>query len=364
MDVDRIKGILMAETAKAAIPKKDLLSTGSTLINLACTGFPDGGFFKGAYFWLVGDSQSGKTFLALTCLAEASLNKEFNDYRLIHDDVEGGSLMDIRKFFGDAVAKRLEPPKRDSEGDPLYSQTIEDFYFNLDDALDHKRPCIYILDSMDGLSSEYEGKKFDERKTAAEKGTVAKGDYGDGKAKRNSGSIRHMLARIRDTGSILIIISQTRDNIDAGLFGEKSTVSGGRALKFYASLQLWSSVGSAIKVTVRGKERRVGVISRVRVKKNRTTGRDRGVEVPIYYSVGFDDVGGCVDYLVNEKYWPRNKGGMITAKEFDLQLNRDDMIETIESRDLEFDLRQLVADVWHDIEAACAVQRKTRYPVG
>lgn len=361
MDLEEVKDVLMGSTAKAAIPKADMLNTGSTLLNLACTGHFDGGFFKGEYFWVVGDSQSGKTFLTMTCLAEASLNPHFDDYRFIHDDVEGGSLMDIEKFFGPKLAKRLEAPDKDEEGEPLCSETIEDFYFNLDNALNAKRPCIYLLDSMDALSSDAEGKKFKEWKTANEKGTKAKGSYGDGKAKFNSSGIRMMRAKLKASGSIAIIISQTRDNPAAGPFQEKTTVSGGRAIKFYSALQLWSKVGSPIKMRVRNAERTVGVISKVRIRKNRANGRDRTVKIPIYYSVGFDDIGGCIDFLTDEKFWPISKGGDITAKEFDVRLSREDLVEHIEGKRLEFDVRQLVAEVWHDIEDGCSVQRKSRY---
>jgi len=76
------------------------------LLNLACTGNPNGGFFKGHYFQIVGDSTSGKTFLSLTCLAEANINKHFEDYRFIFDDGEGGALMDLTKFFGAGVADK------------------------------------------------------------------------------------------------------------------------------------------------------------------------------------------------------------------------------------------------------------------
>ena len=46
---------------KSTIPRKDMLNSGSTLVNLACTGYPDGAFWKGGYFYIVGGSQAGKT---------------------------------------------------------------------------------------------------------------------------------------------------------------------------------------------------------------------------------------------------------------------------------------------------------------
>ena len=362
-EVDSIKQTLKTRKPKMeeVLGADNFLSTGSTLLNMALSGDPKGGFCKGKYFFLVGDSSSGKTFLSLTCLMEASLNPAFDNYRFIFDDVEGGALMDIAKFFGPQVVERMEPPARDKQG-PIYSATIEEFYFHLDDALQHKKPCIYILDSMDSLSSDYEEKKFLEKKKAHRKGTQAKGDYGDGKAKMNSSMLRPRIADIKDTGSILIIINQTRDNINAGMFEAKKTRSGGHALTFYATAEIWSSMGAKIVKNVLGKKRQVGVISNIRVQKNRISGRNRRVEVPIYYSIGIDDIGGCINYLLEEGCWKR-KGSKIqmTGLGPELVATETKLIQHIEEHGLEEDLQQLVAMTWNDIEKRCAVKRKMRY---
>ena len=71
------KKAILKKKKVVKLTAKDFVSTGSTLLNLACTGFPDRGFAKGYYYFIVGDSESGKTWLALTCLAEASINKNF-----------------------------------------------------------------------------------------------------------------------------------------------------------------------------------------------------------------------------------------------------------------------------------------------
>ncbi len=361
-DSDKVKKSITEQAqrlTKTTVQKKDMLSTGSTLLNIACTGCIEGGFWKGAYFFMVGDSQSGKTFLARTCLAEATINKHFDDYRLIDDDVEGGALMNTAKYFGQALADRIEPPSTDDEGNPVYSETIEDFYYHLDDALENDRPCIYLLDSMDALGSKYEQSKFDENKKASRKGGDAKGSYGDGKAKINSSGIRTMLPKLRDTGSILIIINQTRDNIGAMPFQPQKTRSGGHALTFYAMMELWASVKGSIGKTVKGKKRKVGITSQVKVKKNRSTGRDRTIEFPIYYSHGIDDVGGCVDYLIKEGHW---KGGTkVNAKDFSFAGRKEALIEHIENNELEFDLKQLVLETWNEIEKECVVKRKRKF---
>lgn len=354
-------------TAARPVAETDWLHTGSTLLNLALSGRPDGGFAKRKYFWIVGDSSSGKTFLTLTCLAEASINPEFDGYDFIFDNAEDGALMNMRKYFGRRMAERLQPPDED-DGVPVYSEIIEDFYFHLDDrftAVEKGKgnPFIYVLDSMDALSSNYEGKKFQEKKRERRGGAKAKGDYGDGKAKMNSTYIRSIVGRLRKTGSILIVLSQTRDNIDAGMFEEQQTHAGGRALKFYATAQLWSSVGKRLKKEVKEQKRQVGIVCRVAVKKNRLTGKEWTVEFPIYHSAGIDDVGGCIDFLVKEKHWPRNSSGTIDGtKDIDeCKGRREALVRWIEENDMEDDLQEIVADVWRNIEAATRVERKSKY---
>ena len=353
-----------APKRQAVVPDTDLLKTGSTILDLAISGRRAGGFTKGRYFWIVGDSSSGKTFLILTCLAEASINKNFDDYRFIYDNVEDGALMDFRKYFGKRMADRVEPPGwyDKTRGQPIYSATIEDFYYYLDDAFDGGKPFIYILDSMDALDSKYAEAKFQEKKKAARGGKEAKGDYGDGKAKMNSTRIRSVVGLLRETGSILIVLSQTRDNIDAGMFDEQQTSAGGRALKFYSTVQLWSSVGSKIKRTVAEREVTVGVHCRVKTKKNRLTGRERTVEFPIYYDTGIDDIGGMVDFLTYWKIWPVKSGMVDAGAAWDgIVKRREDLIEWIEEKNMRADLEDVVEAAWLSIELRLAVTRKSKY---
>jgi RecA/RadA recombinase len=359
MDTSELRKQLMAKTkTKTAIKPSDYLSTGSTLLDLSCSGTHLGGLCKGKYFFLVGDSSSGKTFLSLTCFAEAARNPSFKGYRLIHDNAEDGALMDIKKFFGNKVADRIEPPAYLDDGSSYYSSTIEEFYYHVDDAVDEGRPFIYVLDSMDALTSSYEVDRFEMRKKAHREQKEAKGDYGDGKAKINSSHLRALLPKLRDTGSILIIINQTRDNLGMS-FAEK-TRSGGRALKFYATLEMWSAVAGRLKKKVRGIDRQVGIQCQIKIKKNRLIGLESTITVPIFHSYGIDNIGSCIDYLVKEKHWQKN-GQKIKTKEFDEVLTRDGLIQMIEEEDMEADLREIVSDVWHDILKRTALQRKPRY---
>jgi len=72
-----------------------LIPSGCTVLNLACSDDPTGAFTPGHMVNLIGDSSTGKTFLALTMLADIAHNSLFDDYRLIHDDVEEANEFDM-----------------------------------------------------------------------------------------------------------------------------------------------------------------------------------------------------------------------------------------------------------------------------
>jgi hypothetical protein len=112
--------------------------------------------------------------------------------------------------------------------------------------------------------------------------------------------------------------------------------------------------------TVRGEKRQIGVNCQIQIKKNRVTGKERKVDLPIFHSYGIDDVGSCVDYLLEEKHWTKT-GQTITAKEFSFKGSRDNLITQIEENAQEKELRQIVAEVWNDIEEQCQLKRKKKY---
>jgi recombination protein RecA len=361
MNTRAIERLLMSK--KTSKPKsQDFLSTGSTLLNLACTGNVNRGLLKGKYYYLVGDSSSGKTWLSLTCFAEACRSPAFNDYRLIFDNAEDGALMDWERFFGKKVADRVEPPAG-TKDDPKYSHTIEDFYYHLDDCREDGRPVIYVLDSMDALSDENELELVSKQKKASRAGKEGPESYGTNKAKRNSSGMRQIMPFLRDTGSILILISQTRDNIAKFSFNKK-TRSGGKSLTFYATLEMWTAqAGKITKLVGSGKEKQkveMGIKSQIHIVKNRVNGKDRTVTVPIYHSYGIDDIGCCVDYLVTQGVWPK-KAGRANARDFDFVGTREEIVHHIEENELEKELFGLVQDQWDKVEESSAIHRKARY---
>lgn len=357
-DTQQLKDDLTRKRSKPKVTKG--LSSGATMLNLACTGRTKWCYLPGHVYLFVGDSQAGKTWLGLSAFAEACRNPKFQDYRLIFDNAERGALMDIAEYFGQAVADRLEPPSTGADDKPVFSETVEELYYHLSDAYDDKRPFIYIMDSMDSLGSEQDEETFEKNKQAHRKGKEASGSYGMRKAYVNSQGLRKAMSELPKTGSILIIICQTRDTVQKFGFGDTKTRAGGRALKFYSTLEIWMSIKEPIKKSAKGKLRKIGVVSKVNVKKNRVTGRDRSVFIPIINSVGVDETGSMVDYLVEENHW-KVTGSKIRAHDFDLNLGREELIQEIEEKELEQELRLLVGSVWQEIEDALIVRRKKRY---
>lgn len=344
-------------------PSKLYVSSGSTLLNLATTGRPSRGFLTGTYILFVGDSETGKTWFSITCMAEAANDPRFDDYELILDDVEYGSLMDIKKYFGDKLAKRIRAPRGTIETAecpkslPLCSESLEEAYDNIETCVS-EGPCIYVLDSMDVLEAKDDQKKAAEDKKARGEGKEVGGSYGMAKAKLNSTRLRGIVNKLRKTKSILIIISQTRDNIGFGF--ETKTRAGGRALKFYAHLEIWSSLLKKIKKKVNDKDREQGAFSQLKIAKNRYSGWKGKVTVPFLRGYGIDDIGSCIDFLVEEKHWKKGTNGII-AKEFNTGLSRDKLIKAIEQNELVPKLREVCKTVWDDIESRVIPERKPRY---
>jgi len=357
------------ERNRQEIDKGNTLSSGSALLNLACTDTPWGAFIPGRYYLLVGSSSAGKTWMMLSIAAESTLHDKFKDYRIVLDETEEGNNIDVGFYFGKNVSSKIRAPKYDEEDNPVYSTTIEEFYDNinreLDKAEEHGYGLIYMLDSMDALTSAAEIKKTDEQREAREKGRETTGSMGDGKAKVNSQNLRRVCSRLNKTGSMLFIICQERDNI--GSMVASKTFSGGNALLFYATLQIWLTHKQEIKATIKGHTRTLGNISKIAIKKNRLTGqRHRDLELPFYHSFGIDDTGSLIDWLVEEKHWSggAKETAKIQATEFDVELNKEQLARHIESLPHgRKKLYKIVYDVWKEIKQDIEdkVVRKPRY---
>lgn len=335
----------------------DFVSSGSTMLNLALTDHPDCGWQKGKMANIIGDSSAGKTFFTLTSYAEAELDDRFDDFDFVFDDAENANEFDMKRLFGKAVAKRIHNPLN-GKGEEIPSDTIEDFSDNLLRLLAKRKPFFYTLDSFDAITCEADRDKMEEHRIAREKGNQTKGSFGMGKAKGASSILREVCGKMKQTDSILLIISQTRDNVDP-MSPSKRTRSGGRALKFYATHEVWLYLGKQIK----SRDRTIGTEVEISVSKNKITGKRRSVSVSIFYDYGIDDIGSMIDFLLDEKAWTGGGKSPIDTKG-DLckePMQRTKLIEYIEDNNLEGKLKKIVAAEWKSIEDSLKLKRKSKY---
>jgi RecA/RadA recombinase len=223
--------------------------------------------------------------------------------------------------------------------------------------LDEEKPFVYILDSLDHISSKDELEKTQEQRTAHRKGKDAAGSYGMSKQKYLKKMFKEISCELMKTDSILCIVSQTIANIGS-MFNPKAR-AGGSGLDFTARIIPWLSVMEADKINNRVVGRKV----KCNIKKNHITYTKREIQFWVYDNLGVDDTKTSIEFLVKEQVWPKHGGWIIPEGLFDgdEKYQMKDLIKLIERRNLEEELSRLVGQTWLGIEETLKPDRKRRY---
>ena len=331
--------------------------SGSIMFNLACSDHWYGAYKTGTMVNIIGDSSSGKSIMTLSGMAAAANDPKFDDYRLIYDDSEYADSFDHVKLFGSKFANKIEAPGKNGQ----MSTTIEQFYDHVMDAIEDGRPFIYCQDSFDSIDADAEIKKELENREHRQKGNLSKikGSFQATKQKKASQFFRQITSKLNKTKSLLIIISQTRDNLNAMSFETKYR-AGGRALKFYASIEAWLAYKSPETKTVNGKKHTIGVNTLGKITKNKYTGKRKEAAFPIYTDYGIDDISSCIDFLIDNDYWELDKK-TILAKELDIECTKKKLIDFIEENQKQKVLFKCTQNCWNGIEDALKLNRKSKY---
>src|SRR5881398_1319566 len=229
------KGSIMRLGAGGPLEEIAVIPTGALSLDLA---LGIGGLPRGRVTEIYGPESSGKTTLALHVIAEAQ--------RL------GGiaAFIDAEHALDPIYAKKLGV----NTDELLISQpdTGEQALEIAETLVRSNSVDVIVVDSVAALVPRAE----------------LDGDMGDSlpglQARLMSQALRKLTAAISRSGAVLIFINQIREKIGV-MFGSPETTSGGRALKFYASIRMDIRRIGAIK----DGDRVVGNRTKVKVAKNK-----------------------------------------------------------------------------------------------
>lgn len=260
-------------------------------------GVLGGGWVLGRPINIVGDSSTGKTLLAIE--ACANFHACSPKAKIYYREAEGA----FDTPYAGHIGLPLDAVDFGPEGIDTVWDTVEDIFEDLDGILSKRveidtklrkkgkriLPSMYVIDSLDALTSRAEAARGLNEKT-----------YGTEKAKAMSELFRRLCRKARQVRCLIIVISQTRHKIGV-TFGEKKTRAGGDALQFYSYQVLWLSHIKTLFKKISGIRQASGIRVLARCKKNKLTMPHRQCEFEIKFAWGIDDIKISVEWLKQTK---------------------------------------------------------------
>jgi recombination protein RecA len=324
----------------------EVIPTGSTLLDLVLNG----GYPLGQIINVAGLKSTGKTLLAIE--AAASFSKEYPEGKIRYLDAE--AAFEANSEYALKIGFPTDRVDMAERPDPSKPYTVEFFSSDLTQFIHEvgESKGLYILDSMDALSTEKEAKESEEK--------LEKTGYGTDKAYLLSMFFRNKVAPLKSSQICLFIVRQQRENVTG--YGPKYKTSGGIAADFYANQAIEVKKSESITKTIKKDEATIGVNIKLYCHKNKIGKPFRDCEVPIIFDYGIDDLTACLQYL-------EKRGELETLTGFSGWTKNAKQIDTMiknleESEDYKLYIDQIRAHtrkVWQDVQDKFLVNRRPKY---
>lgn len=323
------KGAIMrlGENASMSV---DHIRTGSLALDLA---LGIGGIPRGRIVEIFGPESSGKTTVALHCVAEAQKaggTAAFIDVEHALDPVYASNLgVDIDNLL-------VSQPDSGEQALEIAEALVRS------GAID-----IIVVDSVAALTTKAE----------------IEGEMGDSHvgqlARLMSQAMRKLTAALSKANCAAIFINQLRDKIGV-LYGSSETTTGGRALKFYSSVR----IDVRRLETIKDDGEMVGSHTRARVVKNKVAPPFKEAEFDIMYGKGISHESEIVDMALKFEIL-RRSGAWIYYGETRLGQGRDNVRQMIaENKELAAELEEKIMAKYAEATAPGAKSEDAEPPAG
>ena len=258
------------------------VGTGSSMLDLAISNRPGGGFPIGRITEITGLEASGKSLLATHALADCQRQGGLG----VYIDTESAVSSEFLEAIGVDLTKMLYVPL----------ETMEDIFEAIESVVESVRKSnkdrlvTIVVDSVMGASTKVEmAAEFDKDGWATSKAIILS---------KGMRKITNMIAREK---ICLIFTNQLRSRLGVS-FGDPWTTSGGKAIPFHASVRLrLKSVGQIKAKDAKGVEQIIGIKTRAQVIKNRMGPPLKSIDYDIYFESGIDNYGGWLEVMKEYK---------------------------------------------------------------